>query len=57
MTNKKLCRIGNSTGLILKKTELKRLQAGIGDVITITEVDGGYLIQKAQPATETDSAE
>ena len=49
----KLCKIGNSVGLLLPKKVLARLNAGAGDTVYLTETaDGGFQLVGADPSFE-----
>lgn len=48
----KLRRVGNSTGLVLPKEMLKRLDVQEGDELFLTETREGYLVTPYDPVFE-----
>jgi putative addiction module antidote len=46
----KLCKVGNSVGVVLPKEALARLNADDGDAVYLTETtDGGFRITASNP--------
>ena len=48
----KLRRVGNSTGLVLSKEMLKRLDVQEGDELFLTETQEGFLVTPYDPVFE-----
>ena len=52
MLRLKLRRVGNSTGLVLPKEMLKRLDVQEGDELFLTETQEGFLVTPYDPVFE-----
>ena len=48
----KLVKIGNSTGVVLPREVLAHLGADLGDMLNLTETDGGIQLRAADDAFE-----
>ena len=49
MTSIKLTRVGNSTGLVLPKEALARLNVSVGDTVFLTEAPEGFRLTPYDP--------
>lgn len=52
MISLKLTRFGNSTGVVLPKEALARLQVSAGDTVYLTEAPDGFRITPYEPGFE-----
>ncbi|MGH6817631.1 MAG: AbrB/MazE/SpoVT family DNA-binding domain-containing protein [Methylovirgula sp.] len=52
MTALKLCKIGNSVGLVLPKEVLGQMNAQVGDTVHLTKTVGGVRLTTYDPAFE-----